>query len=340
MIGFVQVGDSNQKEILLISQFAYAKKVPFCHFRLDAIDSCMAGKPLIAKRWNGDGYEDFETDLPKYVDRLVSIHKKSARMLYGNERIGWLASHTKVLQQTSFHKDELMHAMILNGLGQYAIPSFPVKNYYEIVKELRCINPAIIKPVHGKQGLFVYKLFKKEQALYAEDQHGVQHFTEAFCENYYNNIAKTFGGEVILQPFLDFRYDNDRVMDFRLLRQRGADGSWEEVATFGRIGSNAITSNFHTGGSMIEADMALRAIAPEKAAALLDEIMMLGEKLPLLAEKYYGENAFCIGFDIAVDRTTLQPYVMESNLTPGLRFIQYQYADHRVNYYKYLLSKE
>lgn len=261
-------------------------------------------------------------------------------MLYGKERIDWLASHTNILQQASFHKDELMHAMILNGLGRYAIPSFPVKNYNDILREMRCIDPAIIKPVHGKQGLFVYKLFKKDQTVFAEDQRGVQPFTEEFCENYFLNVANRFGGDVILQPFLDFRYDDGHVLDFRLLRQRGADGRWEEVATFGRIGSNAITSNFHTGGSMIEADMALRAIAPDKANTLLDEIMMLGEKLPLLAEKYFGEKAFCIGFDIAVDRETLQPYVMESNLTPGLRFIQYQYADHRVNYYKYLLSKE
>lgn len=340
MIGFVQVGDSNREEIRLISQFAYAKKVPFCHFRLDAIDSCMAGKPLIAKRWNGDGYEDFETELPKSVDRISSVFRRRSKELYGMERINWLAAHTKILNQVSFHKDELMYAMIVNGLGQYAIPSFPVKNYNEIVKELSCINPAIIKPVHGKQGLFVYKLFMKDQAFFAEDKNGVQPFNMAFCDEYFSSVAQYFGGEIILQPFLDFRYDNDRVLDFRLLRQRGADGSWEDVATFGRIGSNAITSNFHTGGSMIEADMALRTIAPEKADALLEEIMMLGEKIPLLAEKYFGEDAFCIGFDIAVDRTTLQPYVMESNLTPGLRFIQYQFADHRVNYYKYLLSKE
>lgn len=339
MIGFVQVGDSYSDVILLLSQFAYAKKVPFCHFKLDAIDSCMAGKPLLAKRWNGDGYETFETELPKYIDRITTVDGNTAHRLYGNERIDWLCSHAKILNQRSFFKDELMYAMIKNGLGQYAIPSFPVKNYGEICTELNCINPAIIKPVRGRQGRFVYKLFKRDQMLYAEDRYGVQVFTESFCEKYYSDVDIRYGGTVLLQPFLDFRYDDNHVLDFRLLRQRGADGKWEEVATFGRIGSNAITSNFHTGGSMIEADMALRAIAPEKADELLAEIMMLGKKLPLLAEKYFGEDAFCIGFDIAVDRTSLQPYVMESNLTPGLRFIQYQYADHRVNYYKYLLSK-
>ena len=299
----------------------------------------MNGKPLLANRWNGEGYETFETEFPRYVDFITAVGGRAARSIYGDDRINWILSNTKLLVQKSFHKDLLMRAMIENGLYQYAIPSLPVNSYQEILNSLYCINPAIIKPVNGKQGLFVYKLFKKDQMVYAEDQNGVQPFTEAFCENYFAQIAERFGGTTILQPFLDFHYDNDRVLDFRLFRQRGADGNWEEVATFGRIGSNAITSNFHTGGSMIEADMALRAIAPEKADALLEEIMMLGEKLPLLAEKYYGEDAFCIGFDIAVDRATLQPYVMESNLTPGLRFIKYQYADHRVNYYKYLNSK-
>lgn len=339
MIGFVQVGDAHSKEILLISQFAYAKNVPFCHFPLDAISACIEGKPLIAKRWTGEGYEAFETELPKYVDHITALKSKTSKLLFYKPQIDWLYAHAKVLVQKSFHKDELMRAMITNGLGEYAIPSFPVNNYQEIINYLSYIKPAIIKPVYGKQGLFVYKLYKKGTAFYAEDQNGAQPFTEAFCENYFSRVSPYFGKAVILQPFLDFHYDNDRVLDFRLLRQRGADGKWEEVATFGRIGSNSITSNFHTGGSMIEADMALRAIAPEKADALLEEIMMLGEKLPMLAEKYYGEDAFCIGFDIAVDRATLHPYVMESNLTPGLRFIQYQFADHRVNYYKYLLSK-
>lgn len=339
MIGFVQVGGMSGDLILLLSQFAYAKKVPFCHFSLEAVDSCMEGKPLLAKQWNGEGYTTIETVFPKYVDQSTAICGRGAKKLYGEERCTWVDSHAKILRQKSFHKDQLVTAMFLNGLGEYAIPSYLVTSYEEICTRLGYIHPAIIKPVNGKQGKLVFKLVKKGDRLFAEDQFGLNDFNEKFCQDYFSNVKSEFGGDVILQPFLDFRYDNDRVLDFRLFRQRGADGRWEEVATFGRIGSNAITSNFHTGGSMIEADMALKNIAPEKADALLEEIMMLGEKLPLLAEKYYGEDAFCIGFDIAVDRQTLHPYVMESNLTPGLRFIQYQYADHRVNYYKYLLSK-
>lgn len=339
MIGFVQIGDKNEKVIELLSMFAYAKNVPFCYFKLDAVDSCMEGKPLCAKRWNGNAFETFETELPRYVDRITTVRGQTAVSLYGKERGEWLSAHTKVLNQQSFRKDQLMYAMLQNGLGQYAIPSFVVHSYEEILSQLQLIQPALIKPVNGKQGLFVYKIYKKCNSFYVENQTGEQPLTEQFCKTYFSNIAGTFGGDVILQPFLDFRYDNDRVLDFRLFRQRGADGSWEDVATFGRIGSNAITSNFHTGGSMIEADMALRAIAPEKADSLLKELYMLGEKLPLLAEKYFGAEVFCIGFDVAMDRASQQFYVMESNLTPGLRFIQYQYADHRVNYYKYLLSK-
>lgn len=339
MIGFVQIDNKNEKVIELLSMFSYAKKVPFCHFTLDAVDSCIEGKPLLAKRWNGSFYETFETELPRYVDRIATISGPLAVRLYGKERGEWLFRHTKILNQKSFHKDQLMYAMMQNGLHEYTIPSFPVNSYADIINLMNCICPALIKPVYGKQGKFVLKLYKDGSKLYAEDQNGVYELTEPFIENYFTNVEISFGRYIILQPFLDFRFDNDRVLDFRLFRMRGANGTWEDVATFGRIGSNAITSNFHTGGSMIEADMALQAIAPDKADALLDEIMMLGEKLPLIAEKYYGEDAFCIGFDVAVDRTSLHPYVMESNLTPGLRFIQYQYADHRVNYYKYLLSK-
>lgn len=339
MVGFIQIGDKGDGLLLLLAQFAYAKNVPFCHFKLDAVDSCMAGKPLLAKQWDGNGYKTIETEFPKYIDQITTICSKYSISLYGEERCHWVDSHAKILRQRSFHKDELMHAMLQNGLGQYAIPSFVVHSYSDIVELLKTIHPAIIKPVRGKQGLFVNKLYKEGDSFYAENQYGKVPLTEKYCEDFFSGVAERFGGDVILQPFLDFRYDNDRVLDFRLFRQRGADGRWKNVATFGRIGSNAITSNFHTGGSMIEADMALRAIAPEKADALYEEIMMLGEELPLLAEKYYGEDAFCIGFDIAVDRATLRPYVMESNLTPGLRFIHYQYAYHRVDYYKYLLSK-
>lgn len=339
MIGFVQVGDKHQKTLDLISMFAFAKNVPFCHFTLDAVDSCMEGKPLLAKQWNGDTYVTVETELPRYVDRIATVFGPLATSIYGTERAEWLSKHTIILNQRSFHKDELMVAMIQNGLGEYVIPSYYVNSCAEIERMMHVFSPAIIKPVKGKQGQLVYKLFKENGQLIAEGPNGQHVFDEDFFSSYCFRLSVSYGGKILLQPFLDFRYDNDRVLDFRLLRQRGADGSWEDVATYARIGSNAITSNIHAGGSMLWADTALQVIAPEKASALLEEIMMLGEKLPLLVEKYFGEDAFCIGFDIAVDRTTLHPYVMESNLTPGFRFTQYQYADHRVNYYKYLLSK-
>lgn len=339
MIGFVQLYQKDNELVRLLSQFAYAKNVPFCHFMLDAIDSCMEGKPLIAKRWNGNTTESFETELPPIVDRITSINAPGARSVYGRERCEWLGKHTKILRQRSFHKDELMKAMMENGLGEYSIPSFYVDTFEQIRNLMSLFSPALIKPVLGTGGMLVEKIIQEGGCCYLQDQDGLHELNEASFECYREKVRKIFRSRILLQPFLDFSYDDNHVLDFRLFRQRGADGSWEDVATFGRIGSNPITSNFHTGGSMIEADMALKAIAGEKADALLDEIMMLGEKLPLLAEKYFGEDAFCIGFDVAVDKKSLRPYVMESNLTPGLRFIKYQYADHRVNYYKYLLSK-
>lgn len=339
MIGFVRTNDKHDNVIRLLAQFAYARKVDFCYFDLNNARPCMEGKPLLAKRWNGDCFETFVTNLPKFVDQISAIRGFSAQQVYGPDLCKWVSANTKILSSKSFHKDQLMVAMICNGLGQYAIPSYIVYNYRDILENIRMTHPALIKPVRGKQGRLVYKLYEKNGKLFAEDRFGLQEFTEDFSDHYFKEINESFPGDVILQPFLDFRFDSDRVIDFRLLRMRGVDGSWEDVATFGRIGSNAVTANFHTGGSMIEADMALNLISPEHADELYDELMMLGQKLPKMADKYFGEKTFCIGFDIAIDRTSLRPYVIESNLTPGLRFIEYQYADHRVNYYKYLLSK-
>lgn len=340
LIGFLKLSNEENQRIDLLAQFAYARKVPFCHFTLRDAEACMRGDRLHALRWNGDGYEAFETDFPPYVDMRSTLFDGSMYTDKDREIIKWIKSNARVLIQYSLLKDKLMHALVANGLGKYAIPSFPVSGYQHILALSNTMPNALIKPVKGKQGAFVYKLTKQSDGkIYAEDRSGRHEFTEKFCESVFSNVEACFGGEIIMQPFLDFRYDDNHVLDFRLFRHRGADGSWEDVATFGRIGSNAITSNFHTGGSMIEADMALRAIAPEKADELLEEIMMLGRELPVMIEKYGGENVFCIGFDVAVDRQTLQPYVMESNITPGLRFIIYQYTDHRVNYYKYLESK-
>lgn len=67
---------------------------------------------------------------------------------------------------------------------------------------------------------------------------------------------------------------------------------------------------------------------------------MLGQEVPLLVEKFIGEDAFCIGIDVGVDRDTVRPYVIETNALPGTKFHLYQFAEKRVQYYKYLLSKE
>ena len=272
------------------------------------------------------------------MDFSFKFGSKKSRAFFGDEFVDSLTAKINVLQQESLCKENLMKALFRSPFSLYAIPSYYVTNYEEIVQHMQYITKGFLKPTNGKMGISTGKLTHIPKGLQIEDFNGVHVFSEEFCNDFYKKVESQRFGYGLLQPCFDFSLDDNHAVDFRLLRHRGLNGEWEEVATYARIGETSLVSNVSQGGYIGDAKVILQQIAGDKADPLYEEIMMLGREIPRLIRQMRGDSVFCLGIDVAVDRETLRPFILEANTYPGTKYHDCQLAESRVRYYKYLLE--
>lgn len=341
MIGFVYSDPNISEFSRSVLNYASAYRVPVIGICLENLVAHFRGAPLTAVFWNGHDLETIETALPEILDAEYNSFSKTALEQYEPEFEAWLKEHTRLLmQQTSIPKKDLPNAMLFGGLPQYAIPGWEIFDYDELIQRFHLIPSAIIKPTYGRKGKGVYKIRKEaDGSISVQNKDSQQPFTaEFFSEYLLQNSGTGRGCSVLLQPCMDFSYDETHALDFRLLRHRGRTGAWEEVGTYARIGGSAFVANVSQSGFIADTKSILRQIAGEKAESLYEEIMEIGEKLPVIIQKFRGDSAYCLGIDVGVDRTTLQPYVIEANTYPATKYFYRQLTEKRVLFYEYLLT--
>ena len=341
MIGYVTAEIDNNRFAECLMKFAYQYDVPCSVISLDNLKNHFTGSPLIARRWNGSSVEEIDIPLPPCLDTGGNVFSPKYEYLYPPGFLPWINGTCKILIQKSISKSSLPSVLLASNLAQYAIPTWTVSTYSDIQKQLSMSKNLLIKPVKGRKGRGVCKIHvDSHQIPYISDADGMQILSEeVFLSIQEKNWSANLGTAYLMQPCLDFSLDDNHAVDFRLLRHRGRTGEWEEVATHAKIGGTQLVSNVAQGGYIDDVKNVLQTIAGSQVTALYDEIMYIGEELPRLIQKHQGDAAYCLGMDVAVDRKSLRPFILEANTYPGLQFHYLQAADKRVQFYQYLQTK-
>lgn len=341
MIGYVSLQSDSPEMAVCLAKLGSAYHVPIALIRFSDLLEHFFGSELSASIWNGRCFEECHIPLPSIIDTSGKHFSKKNEPLYAPGFITWLQSNAMVMEQASLNKRWLAQSLMGSNLSLYAIPTWSVSSYNELLNQLKLVKNALIKPNGGRMGMGVIKVKKKgngEYILY--NSCGETPLTmESFQSYLDNNSASQLGNTVLVQPCLDFSFDDRHAVDFRLLRHRGFDGKWQVVDTYARIGASNLVSNVSQGGFIADAKETLTMIAGDKADVLYDEILQIGDELPQHIQQQLGENVYCLGIDIAVDRESLCPFIIEANTYPGTRFHTYKLAEKRVQFYMYLLSQ-
>lgn len=342
IIGFVYCGHSPSELARSILQYSIVYQVPVVAIPFSNLIDHFHGKPLIAEYWNDQCIAFRESSLPSILDSEYNSFSEKA--LHQNDAgfLDWLKSkNAQLLRQFSCKKEAIPQLLLPTELYPYAIPTWNVSTYPELLRYLSCIKDAVLKPCSGRKGKGVSKLFRQNDgSIILKDKNGKRILNEAVFSEYLSSVQEqNLGNMFLVQPCLDFTLDEDHAVDFRLLRHRGSSGQWEEVATYARIGASSLVSNVSQGGFIADAKETLQTISGDHAETLYEEIMTIGDKLPRVIQNCGKETVFCLGLDIAIDRKTMQPFILEANTYPGTKFHARQLAEKRVQYYKYILNK-
>lgn len=341
-VGFLYRNIAHNEFLRAILQFGEVYHIPVIAISYDHLVDHYSGHPLIGERWNGSSIESVSAVLPQILDTQYNFFSQSHRKTLDNGFIEWLEKKISfILSQQSVNKAHLPQIMLQSELSQYLIPSWDITSYEQLLRHLAFVKDAVLKPIGGRKGKCVKRLYKKDDGafvLYAQD--GETILSEKTFSDYLTEVqTNRLGKKLLLQPCLDFSLNADHAVDFRLLRHRGNTGEWEEVATYARIGATSFVSNVAQGGYIADAKEILYEIAGEKTDNLYEEMLYIGKELPRLIQQYRGNLAYCLGIDIAIDRKTMRPFVLEANSYPGAKFHACQLAEKRVNYYAYLQTK-
>lgn len=210
--------------------------------------------------------------------------------------------------------------------------------YQELIQHVKIFRHCIVKPIGGRQGRFVSRIDYDGNVTFIENANGKEELTPTRWDEYLADLKRFGFGLPLLQPRLDFSLDENHAVDFRLLVARGGSGSWEEVDIYARIGATKFVSNVSRGGYISDAESILAQIAENRADELLATLHSIAAKLPVLIQQHIDRPISCFGIDVGIDRSTLQPYVLEANIFPGAKYHSWQLAHKRVQYYQYLLK--
>ena len=343
MIGFVINHQFFQAFADYLLKFGYVNQTPVCAVSMQNLKKCFGGSPLFADIWNGGTLEkDVQIEIPTFLDSGGNVFSEKNAEYFDAGFLNWLHDQTTVLTQKSLAKESLAHALLSCDLSLYAIPTWHVSTFSELLNRMQAINRGFLKPISGRKGLGTCKIWSDNRPHFTiRNIDGTFKLTEEWFLTYLaRNEKDGLGSSVLLQPCLDFSLDESHAIDFRLLRHRGKNGVWEEVATYARIGATNLVSNVSQGGFIGDPRETLSVIAGDQADSLFDEIMFLGEAIPKLIQRFRGDSVFCLGLDVAVDRSTLRPYILEANTYPGTKYFTCQLAEKRVQYYQYLLEQQ
>lgn len=291
---------------------------------------------LRAYTWGDGAPKQCLIDIPRYTE----IYRGMYQILQNfPDEMRYFLKNTKLTDAFGLYKDQLQKYMLLGTLSEYAIPTFPIRSFDELLPMLRVIPNAILKPANGSRGLGIMKIkTKNEKTVYQCGKISGELTRDAF-EHYFKEENKKSIVYYLLEPCLNITNYNGYAVDFRCLVSLGGKGDWENVLTYARIGSSEIASNVSTGGLIADAVNVLEELVPNQAEETLEKINRIALDVAELVQKNAKNPVSYLGIDICIDRDTKQIYVIEANSKPGLKNNVWSLALVRAQYFKYLLAQ-
>ena len=324
-----------EQQLLLLSR-AYG--IDACVFSPLSIDCSLSSPEVPVQYWDGTAMRQTVAVVPKILDCRFNLLLPEVVASLSTEQHRWLLQHSTFADHRGILKEQLSQLLMCSPLYAMAIPTYKVEEYEELLRLAKMLQHCILKPSGGHHGRYVSRVDYEGITLSFENANGTKELTTELWERYKSALVRTGMGIPILQPRLNFSYDAEHAVDIRLLVAHGGSGAWEEVDSCARIGPNKLVSNVAQGGCVADTEGMLRQIAGARADELLATLHRIAAELPPMIERVVNGNITCLGFDIGIDRDTLEPYIIEANTFPGgTKSHSWDLALKRAQYYQYLL---
>lgn len=338
-VGVVRVSRTLDPFTTALLTLSRAYDLRVCSFALSELNTETTPMQADALYWNGRSLARTTAELPPLCEArfnpLSSVRSFPPSLA---EKLARLSEETVFTEYNGLGKTAVSLALLQTPLYELAIPTYLLNGYAELRKYAALLKRAILKPSGGRKGRHVCRLDLCGAPPVLSCNGSAEDFSQDDWDTYCAALEQERLGCPILQPRLDFRLDDAHAVDFRLLVCRGADGGWEKVAIYARVGADGTVSNLSHGGYVADAGETLRLIAPERSESLLAALEEYCVTIPETLQQFLRTTVSCLGLDIGVDRATQRPYLLEANTIPGTKYHAWQLAEAKLRYFTYLLE--
>lgn len=208
-----------------------------------------------------------------------------------------------------FNKWEMYNWLINDsGLSSHLPPTILYTKPEDIFNFLEEHLQLYVKPIYGYKGRGVIKITKNRNLIsvqYKQDDNNITVDFNVADEAYkfFDNFLEN--GSYIIQKMLDITFENNQVVDFRLILMKDQYGEWRNLGLYGRIGSpQNIVSNRSSGGKVEKDIFVLKRIynfSREEALLYRRQISNIAIKAAQEIDKL-GFSMGRYGIDLALDK--------------------------------------
>ena len=319
--------DKIDPDVCLLAKLCYANGVDYaiCLFADVDFDDGV----LDAFVWTPDGLVREKVGFPTYAECMSCDEQMRDA----------ISHHSKVLDDYALSKKEISDLLLTSEFAENIIPTLHTHNPHRILEFAKMFPEIIVKPIRGARGegivcikpqvdSFAFSLVDSSEFVLDGDG-GVK------------KLSELFGGlTVIVQPRMNFRSKSGAMMDFRINVAKNGNGQWQKVFAIARTNPTGIVSNLSTGGYATDGGAALLCEFGDDAVSISEKLIRISTEVPVIVEKASKCHMLTMGIDVAIDRDSLTPYIIEVNYVPQVHFHKDAYNGAKADYFRYLSKQE
>ena len=197
-------------------------------------------------------------------------------------------------------------------------------------------NKAVIKPIHGRQGLDIYFVEKKRNHFSILEGKKERILGQQKFKEWIRNTLLQKNRKYIIQNYVESRTHEGEPFDIRAHVQKNYEGKWQLTKIYPRAGNKkSILSNISRGGRTESLDTFLKTEFGSKAEQYSKDLKELALDLTHHLDKLFGFALSDLGIDLTIDQSG-RFWMHEVNNGPQTKYHEKDWAKNIIGYAKYV----
>lgn len=301
---------------------AVAPEMGCFYYVFTPLDIDWENRRVRASSWRGGQWHTGWAPLPDVVYDRVPNRTAEALKTVQQAKHGLHALAIPIFNPGFFHKWEVHQRLLRFADIRPLLPETVfMPTAEDIARLLRAHSSVYFKPAGGSLGLGIYQFLRHPRmGLLVRFRRGEKNVLYRF-----SSVAEALRRlgliprlpRYIAQQGINLITYQGRPVDFRVHAHKTRTDQWMVVAIGAKMaGPGCITTHLRTGGTLMEAQTALRATFGEQAKHILTRIEQAALRLARALETSFAAPVGELGFDLGVDRAG-GVWMFEANAKPG-----------------------